>query len=121
MAGAYLQITQGDSYTFSTTVLLDGVEQNIYGADVTMYAISSDTTLVPNVVLINVNTSTSAVVISGNNNANITVTLNSAYTSNIANANNAHWWLRAQLTNGSVYTLDHGRCCVLPSVPTIPF
>jgi uncharacterized lipoprotein YajG len=118
MAGSYLSITQGDSYSFSTTVTLDSVEQNIVGATVSLWAVANPDFEGPT-VLINVNTS-SGVSISGNNNANITVTLNSDYTANIPQANVGFWFLRAETSGGQVYTLDRGRLAVVPGFAPLP-
>jgi len=120
MAGAYLQITTGDSYSFTTTVTLDGVAQNIAGADISLWAVANPDFEAPT-VLINVNTSGGQIAIGGNNNANITVTLNSAFTNNIPQANIGYWFLRAETAAGAVYTLDKGRIAVMPGLPTIPF
>jgi hypothetical protein len=119
MAGEYLNIIQGDSYSFTTQVTLDGVEQNIAGADISLYAVANPDFEGPT-VLINVNTNTGQIVISGNNNANIAVTLNSAYTANIPQANIGYWFLRAETSTGLVYTLDKGRCAIVPGVPELP-
>ncbi len=120
MAGEYIHIVMGDSYTFTSTIALDGVEQNIAGADISLYAVANPDFEGPT-VLINVNTASGQIAISGNNNANITVTLNSAYTNNIPQANIGYWWLRANTSAGEVYTLDKGRCAIVPGLPTIPF
>lgn len=119
MAGQYLSIITGDSYTLTSTVSLDSVEQNIAGATVSLYAAANPDFEGPT-VLINVNTN-SGITITGNNSANILVTLNSDYTANIPQANIGYWWLRAETSGGEVYTLDRGRLCVVPGIPVIPF
>lgn len=118
--GSYLHIVTGDSYTFSTTITVDNVEQNIAGADISLYAIANPEFEGPT-VLINVNTDSGQIAVSGNNNSNVTITLNSAYTANIPQANIGYWFLRANTTTGNVYTLDKGRMCVVPGLPAIPF
>jgi len=120
MAGDYLHILQGDSYSFSTQVTLDGVEQNVYGADISMYAVANPD-LTGELILFTANTNTGQVVISGANNANVTVSLNSAFTANIPQANVAQWFLRSNTSSGEVYTLDRGRIAVMPGFPAIPF
>lgn len=117
--GSYLHIVQGDSYTFNTQITVDGVEQNISGADISLYAIANPDFEGPT-ILINVNTDSGQIAVSGNNNSNVTITLNSAYTANIPQANIGHWFLRANVS-GNVYTLDKGRMCVVPGLPVIPF
>jgi len=116
MAGDYLHIIQGDDYVFSTNVAVDNVSQNISGATVSFYAIA-ERILQGDDPIINVDTTSGQVTV---NNSSITVTLNSAFTNNVAQANVAHWYLRSQLANGSVYTLDKGRLCVVPGFAPLP-
>lgn len=119
MASEYLNIVIGDSYSFTTTVTLDGVAQNIAGADISLYAVANPDFEGPT-VLINVNTVGGQIVIAGTNSANITVTMNSNYTANIPQANIGYWFLRTKTAGGLVYTLDKGRCAIVPGLPDLP-
>ena len=118
MAGDYLYIIQGDSYTFSTNVAVDNVAQNIYGATVSFYVLANPQ-WDGDEPIINVSTTTGEVTII-NSNSGIQVSLNSSYTNNVLAANVAYWFLRSQLANGAVYTLDHGRCAVVPGFAPLP-
>jgi hypothetical protein len=119
MAGSYLQIISGDSYSFSTNVAVDNVAQNVYGAEISFYALANPD-LEGVEPIININSTAGYIAVSGNNNNTITVTMNSAFTNNITQANVATWFLRAELSNGSVYTLDKGRLCVMPGFAPLP-
>lgn len=117
--GTYIQIIQGDSYAFTSDVLLNNVEQNVAGADVSFFALANVDLGGPTEI-INVNTASGQIAISGNNNSRITVTLNSDFTANIAQANVGSWFLRTETSGGEVYTLDRGRICVVPGFGPIP-
>jgi hypothetical protein len=119
MAGDYLYILQGDSYSFSSNVALDGVAQNIYGANVSFYAVANPY-LEGQEVLFEANTNTGQIAISGASNNQITVSLNSSFTANIPQANVGLWFLRTTTSGGDVYTLDRGRIAVLPGEPSLP-
>jgi hypothetical protein len=114
--GSYLSIIQGDDYEFSTNVTVDNVAQNVTGASISLYAITSLDWEDPE-ILFNANTNTAQVSI---NNATITVSMNSAFTNNIPLASVGHWFLRANTAAGKVYTLDRGRLCVVAGHPAIP-
>lgn len=118
MSGSYLHIIQGDSYQFSTNVAVDNVAQNIYGAEVSFYVLA-DPYFDGTTPIINVTTTSGEVTIT-NNNTGISVSLNSSYTNNVLGANVAYWFLRAELANGAVYTLDKGRACVVPGFAPLP-
>lgn len=119
MAGAYLQIISGDTYTFSTNIAVDGVAQNVQGSELSFYALANPE-LEGVEPIININSTAGYIAVSGNNNSTVTVTMNSAFTNNITQANVATWFLRAELSNGAVYTLDRGRLCVMPGFGPLP-
>lgn len=116
--GEYLQIIQGDSYVFNTSVTVNGVEQNIFGSDISFFAMGYDWG--QEQILFTANTNTGQIAISGANNANIAVSFNSAFTQNIPQANVGAWFLRVATASDNVYTLDRGRICVMPGLPILP-
>ena len=118
--GSYLQILQGDSYSFSSNVTVDNVAQNIAGATISFYAMAAlDNTTGPQEI-ININSAGGQISIGGNNNSQITVSMNSDFTANITLANVGSWFLRAETTGLNVYTLDRGRLCVMPGFAPLP-
>jgi hypothetical protein len=117
MAGDYLNIIQGDTYVFSTNVSIDGVAQNVAGATIWFMAKTPGQDLPDNQANISVSTSTGQIAISGANSNVITVTLNTAYTANLAESNVLSWALKMCSTVGNVYTLDRGQAAVC--VPVI--
>ena len=117
MAGAYLEILQGDSYSFSTNVLLNGASQNVQGAYLWFVAKSAPEWQTDTQANIYCSTNTGQIAISGANNDIVTLTMNSATTANYLQGNSLWWALRAQLSNGSVYTLDRGRAAV--TIPVV--
>lgn len=117
MAGDYLNIIQGDTYVFSTNVSIDGVAQNVAGATIWFMAKTPGQDLPDNQADISVSTSTGQIAISGANSNVITVTLNTAYTANLAESNVLSWALKMRSTVGNVYTLDRGQAAVC--VPVI--
>lgn len=118
--GAYLSIIQGDSYVFSTNVAVDGVASNLFGSDLWFYAHTTIDSQNGEEVIIEANTDSGQVTVSGNANNIITVSLNSVTTANYPEANIAYWYLRANTASGNVYTLDRGRLCVKTGFPTVP-
>lgn len=116
MAGAYLEILQGDDYTFSTNVALDGVAQNIAGASLWFLAKGDPDNDGDDVAVINASTGSGQLAISGANNNVITMTLNGNFTANLAQANVLHWALKCQTALGFNYTLDRGRAAVCAPV-----
>lgn len=117
MAGDYLQLIQGDTYSLSTNVAVDGVGSNLSGATVWFIAMYDPADTDASQTLFNVSTATGQISISGANNNVVTVNMNSSYTANIAEANVAHWALRTVTSGGAVYTLDRGRIAVVPGMP----
>ena len=116
MAGNYLSIIQGDTYTFSTNIAVNNVVQNIAGASLWFLAkVNRDD--VDSNAIINASTGSGQIVISGNNSNVVTMTLNANTTANYTQSNVLYWALKAQTSVGANYTLDRGRCCVmLPGV-----
>lgn len=117
--GDYLYMVQGDTFTYQTNVALNGVAQNVYGAELSFYALAN-----PEIdgvtAIINVNSSGNYIAVSGANNTTVTVTMNSAITNNVSQANVAHWFLRGELTGGNVYTFERGRLAVVPGLGPLP-
>lgn len=116
MAGAYLQILQGDSYSFSTNIAVDGVAQNVYGATLWFLAKADPLNDADSDAIISANTNSGQITISGSSSNVVTVTLNSATTANYTQSNVLFWSLKAELASGLVYTLDRGRACVMTPV-----
>lgn len=117
--GSYLYVIQGDSYVFSTNVTVDNVATNLFGSDLWFYAHTGQDNPNGPQILIEANTDSGQVIISGNNNSVVTVSLNSAYTQNVPQANTAAWFLRVNTASGNVYTLDRGRLAVVPGLPPL--
>jgi hypothetical protein len=111
MAGDYLYILQGDSYTFSTNVAVSGVGTDLSGATIWFLA-KDDPAGADSDAIINASTTSGQIGVSGANNNVVTVTLNSATTYNYAESNSLYWSLKARTSGGFVYTLDRGRAAV---------
>lgn len=119
MGGAYLHIYTGDSYAFSTNIAVDGVAQNLAGANLSFFALANlDTD--GSEVLFTANTNTGQLTVTGNNSNVVTANFNSAFTANIPEANVAHWFLRTTTAAGMTYTLDRGRIAVVAGLPELP-
>lgn len=115
MAGDYLSILQGDSYSFTTQVTVDSVVQNIAGASLWFLAKADPLNDADADAIINASTNSGAITIANSNT--ITVTLNSNVTANYTQSNVLFWALKMQTAAGLVYTLDRGRAAVV--VPVI--
>ena len=115
-SGSYLQIIQGDSYTFTANVCVDNVAQNITGSAVYFFGVGDVWPDFDSETIINVSTNTGGVSI---NNSNVTVTLNAAYTNALPLTNVGKWFLRTRTTGNNVYTLDRGNFCVVAGLPQI--
>ena len=116
MAGDYLSILQGDSYTFSTNVTVDGVAQNIAGATLWFMA-KNNVDDADADAIINATTTGGQIQITGANSSVVTVTLNTAYTANLAEANGAYWALKCRTAGCAVYSLDRGRLAISGALP----
>lgn len=114
MGGAYLQILQGDTYSFSTVVSLDGVSQNITGATLWFLAKGDPDNDLDSEAVINCSTASGQISVNVNT---ITISMNSDTTANYAQANVLHWALKMQL-GVTVTTLDRGRACVVTPIIT---
>ena len=113
MSGAYLEILQGDDYTFSTNVSVDGVAQNVAGATIWFLAKEFPDTDANSEAVINASTTSGQIAISGSNSNVITMTLNANVTANLSQANLLFWALKCQTSANLRYTLDRGRCAVV--------
>lgn len=116
MAGDYLYLIQGDSYTFTCNVAVDGVAQNIYGASLWFLAKVDPDNDNDSDAIINCSTASGQIAISGNNNSTVTISINSATTNNYTEASRLYWALRAETSTGNVYTLDQGLAAVVRPV-----
>lgn len=115
MAGAYLEILQGDDYSYSTNVAVDGVIQNIAGAAVQFLAKESPEWEADGQAVVNASTAGGEITISNNV---ITMTLNAATTANIPQANLCFWAMKLTTALGFNYTVDRGRLTVLAPIIT---
>lgn len=121
-AGAYLYIRTGDNYSFTTNVAQGGVGTNMVNANIWFQAWGDPFSNYNDYVeLINVSTATGEIAVSGANNNVVTINLNGNATANYQIANVAKWALRAQLSTGGVYTLDHGLCAITNSLIVEPW
>lgn len=115
MSGAYLQILQGDDYTFSTNVAVSGVTQNIAGASLYFLAQAEQFNDDTPATIINATSANGQITIANNV---ATVTLNANVTANYPEANVFHWALKIVTAANLKYTIDRGRgCLLLPQVP----
>ncbi len=122
MSGAYLEILQGDDYSYSTNVTIDNVPQNLFGASVWFQGWGDPSGNVNDrQLLINASTNSGEIAISGNNYNTVTVTLNGNATANYYEANVLNWAIRCQLTTGKVYTLDRGLACIKRPTVQLPW
>ncbi len=117
MAGDYLSFLQGDTYSYSTTVALNGVAQNVFGASLWFLAKMDPRNDTDAEAIITATSANGEITVGGNNNSVVTMSLNSDFTANLAQANVLFWALKMQTVAGAVYTLDRGRCCV--AVPVV--
>lgn len=115
MGGAYLNIIKGDTYVFQSNMAVDGSASNLDGCDLWFLA-KADPADDDADALINVSSDGGGISVSNGANSNtnsvVSVTLNAAYTSNLAAANVLFWTLRADTAANTTYTLDRGRACV---------
>ena len=119
MAGAYLEITQQQTYVFQANILLNDAAVELYQSvlwftaqnDVDSYDGSN---ISPFINLV----STSGNIAISNNGTNVNslvnITLTSDLTRGLAQTNSAFWQLVVKTTANSVYVLDHGRMAVIP-------
>lgn len=116
MAGDYLFILKGDTYTFSSNVSVSGVSQNIAGSTLWFMAKQNFDDADADAI-INATTNSGQIQISGSNSNVVTVTLNTAYTANLPDSNGAYWALKCRTAGGSVYSLDRGRLAISMALP----
>lgn len=117
--GDYIYMVQGDTFTYATNVALNGVAQNVFGAELSFYALANPE-MEGATAIINVNSTAGYINVSGAGNNTVTVTLNSAFTNNVTEANVGHWFLRGELSSGAVHTFERGRIAVRPGFAPLP-
>lgn len=113
MAGAYLSILQGDTYSFSTNIAVDGVGTNLSGSYLWFLAKENPEYDEDADAVINASTNGGQISVSGASNNVVTINLNSATTANYDVSNLLYWALKCQTSAGAVYTLDRGRAAVV--------
>jgi hypothetical protein len=112
VSGSYIQILQGDDYTFSTNVAVDGVIQNIAGSSLYFLAQADQFNDGFETTIINATSANGQITIANNV---VTLTLNANVTANYPEANVFHWALKLQTAANLKYTIDRGRGCLLPA------
>ena len=110
MSGQYLQILQGDDYTFSTNVAVDGVVQNIAGCSLYFLAQADTFDSGFPTTIINATSANGQITIANNV---VTVTLNANVTANYTQCNVFNWGLKISTAANLKYTLDRGQGCLL--------
>ena len=125
MAGSYLEFYQQDSYSLTSNVLLNGVAQELYLSVIWFTATQDQNDAINTGPFISLSTNNGGIAISNgigsNINSIITVTINSALTASCNYVNAAFWSLVVKTPTGSVYTVDRGRCAVVPRYATQTF
>ncbi len=125
MAGAYLEITQQQTFSYTANITLNGAGVELYQS-VLWFTAATDTNgydgsnLSPFINLVSTSGSNITISNAGTNiNSVVNITLTAPLTANLAVVNSAFWQLVTKTTANAIYSLDHGRIAVLPRLGMI--
>lgn len=120
MAGSYLHVFAGETYSFTSSVTLDNAAASLAGATVVFLAKRDPWHEDDAAAIINASTAAGTISISGDNSNVVTISVAANVTLGMDEHPLLYWALSARTSENNVYTLDRGRMCIERPVVLAP-